>query len=182
MADEPIVQVPGKRLADWLADPIRANWRTYSKVALAATLINLFGLVTALFTMTVYDRVVPNAAFSSLAALSIGLAIIVIFDFGLKLLRAYFVDHAGMNIDREVGERVFGRLIEMRLELRKGSTGQLTGLMRELETMRDFFASGDTAVCGLPIEIKVTMVMERERSIESRSALEVLALILQLHQ
>ena len=68
MADEPMVQVPGKRLADWLADPIRANWRTYSKVALAATLINLFGLVTALFTMTVYDRVVPNAAFSSLAA------------------------------------------------------------------------------------------------------------------
>jgi len=159
MADEPIVQVPGKRLADWLADPIRANWRTYSKVALAATLINLFGLVTALFTMTVYDRVVPNAAFSSLAALSIGLAIIVIFDFGLKLLRAYFVDHAGMNIDREVGERVFGRLIEMRLELRKGSTGQLTGLMRELETMRDFFASATlAAVVDVPFII-ITLIV-----------------------
>ena len=145
MNDEEIVDMPRKRLADWLVDPIRANWRTYSKVAIAATLINLFGLVSALFTMTVYDRVVPNSAFSSLFALSIGLGIIVIFDFALKLLRAYFVDHAGMNIDREVGETVFGRLIEMRLELRKGSTGQLTGLMRELETMRDFFASATLA-------------------------------------
>ena len=55
--------------------------------------INIFGLLTSLFTMTVYDRVVPNNATSSLVALSIGFAIVVIFDFVLKLLRAYFVDH-----------------------------------------------------------------------------------------
>lgn len=159
MSGEGIVEMPRKRLADWLVDPIRANWRTYSKVAIAATLINLFGLVSALFTMTVYDRVVPNSAFSSLAALTIGLAIIVVFDFALKLLRAYFVDHAGMNIDREVGETVFGRLIEMRLELRKGSTGQLTGLMRELETMRDFFASATlAAVVDVPF-ILITLIV-----------------------
>ena len=122
MSEERIVDVPQKRLADWIMEPIKANWRTYSKVAIAATLINIFGLVTALFTMTVYDRVIPNSAFTSLAALSIGLGIIIVFDFALKLLRAYFVDHAGMNIDRNVGNTVFQRLIEMRLELRKGST------------------------------------------------------------
>ncbi|MBX7526038.1 type I secretion system permease/ATPase [Qipengyuania vesicularis] len=146
-----LVHIPEKRIADWLADPIRRNWRTYSKVALAATLINIFGLATALFTMTVYDRVVPNSAYGSLLALSIGLGIILIFDFILKLLRAYFVDFAGMRIDEEVGEDVFGRLTAMRLELRKGSTGQLTGMMRELETIRDFFASATlVAVVDLP--------------------------------
>lgn len=149
-----MIDIPGKRLADWLVDPIKANWSTYSKVAIAATLINIFGLVTALFTMTVYDRVVPNNAFTSLWALTIGLVIIIVFDFALKLLRAYFVDNAGVNIDREVGETVFGRLIEMRLELRKGSTGQLTGLMRELETLRDFFASATlAAVVDVPFII-----------------------------
>ena len=160
MSEERIVDVPQKRLADWIMEPIKANWRTYSKVAIAATLINIFGLVTALFTMTVYDRVIPNSAFTSLAALSIGLAIIVIFDFALKLLRAYFVDHAGTNIDKDVGETVFERLIEMRLELRKGSTGQLTGLMRELETLRDFFASATlAAVVDVPfIFITLTVV------------------------
>ncbi len=160
MSEGPLVHQDRKRLADWLVEPIRANWRTYSKVAIAATLINIFGLVTALFTMTVYDRVIPNAAFTSLAALSIGLAIIVVFDFALKLLRAYFVDHAGTNIDRDIGMTVYERLIEMRLELRKGSTGQLTGLMRELETMRDFFASATlAAVVDVPfIIITLTVV------------------------
>ena len=141
MSDMSLVQIPQRRIAEWLWEPIRRNWRTYSKVALAAVLINLFGLASALFTMTVYDRVVPNSAYGSLLALSIGLAIILIFDFILKLLRAYFVDFAGARIDEEVGENAFQRLLQMRLELRKGSVGQLTGMMRELETIRDFFAS-----------------------------------------
>ena len=151
MSDMTLVEIPKKRIADWLAEPIRRNWRTYSKVALAAALINVFGLASALFTMTVYDRVVPNSAYGSLLALSIGLGIILIFDFILKLLRAYFVDFAGAKIDEEIGEDVFARLTAMRLELRKGSTGQLTGMMRELETIRDFFASATlVAVVDLP--------------------------------
>ena len=160
MSDMSLIEIPKKRLADWLAEPIRRNWRTYSKVAIAAALINIFGLASALFTMTVYDRVVPNAAYGSLLALSIGLGIILLFDFILKLLRAYFVDFAGARIDEEVGEDVFQRLLAMRLELRKGSTGQLTGMMRELETIRDFFASATlVAVVDLPfIVITLTVV------------------------
>ncbi|MDG6080238.1 type I secretion system permease/ATPase [Erythrobacter litoralis] len=159
MSDQDLVAVPNKRLAEWLMVPIRRNWRTYSKVAIAAVLINLFGLASALFTMTVYDRVVPNAAYESLLALSIGLGVIIIFDFILKLLRAYFVDHAGAKIDEEVGEDVFSRLLAMRLELRKGSTGHLTGMMRELETIRDFFASATlVAVVDVPF-IVITLIV-----------------------
>jgi ATP-binding cassette subfamily C protein LapB len=139
------------RFAAWLMEPMRRNRPIYLKVALAAVLINIFGLMTSLFTMTVYDRVVPNNATSSLVALSIGLAIIVIFDYVLKLLRAYFVDIAGASIDREVGETLFQRLLRLRLDLKKGSTGSLTGLMRELEALRDFFTSATlTAVVDLP--------------------------------
>src|SRR5687768_16182336 len=133
--------MPKPRIAGWLLEPMRRNRATYWKVALAAVFINIFGLLTALFTMTVYDRVVPNNAMSSLVALSIGLGIVIIFDFVLKLLRAYFVDHAGAQIDLEIGEEVFKRLLAIRLELKKGSTGALASLMRELEALRDFFAS-----------------------------------------
>jgi len=129
------VKIPQPRFAPWLMEPMRKNRSVYLKVALAAVMINIFGLMTSLFTMTVYDRVVPNNATSSLVALSIGLAIIVVFDFMLKLLRAYFVDIAGASIDREVGETVFARLLALRLDLKKGSTGSLTGLMRELEAL-----------------------------------------------
>ena len=159
MSDPNLVAMPNKRIADWLMVPIRRNWGTYSKVALAAVMINLFGLASALFTMTVYDRVVPNAAYGSLLALSIGLGVIIIFDFILKLLRAYFVDYAGARIDEDVGEDVFDRLLSMRLELRKGSTGQLTGMMRELETIRDFFASATlVAVVDVPFII-ITLIV-----------------------
>jgi ATP-binding cassette subfamily C protein LapB len=151
VSDERLIKVPQPRLAAWLMEPMRANKATYWKVAIAAVFINIFGLMTSLFTMTVYDRVVPNNAISSLVALSIGFGIVVIFDFVLKLLRAYFVDHAGAQIDRDIGDAVFERMLAMRLELKKGSTGALAGLMRELEALRDFFASATlTAVVDVP--------------------------------
>src|SRR3954454_10062313 len=133
------IPIPRPRFAPWLMEPMRRNRSVYLKVALAAVMINIFGLMTSLFTMTVYDRVVPNNATSSLIALSIGLAVIVVFDFILKLLRAYFVDVAGASIDREIGETLFNRLLSLRLGLRKGSTGALTGLVRELLIICDFF-------------------------------------------
>jgi ATP-binding cassette subfamily C protein LapB len=151
MSNDPIIKLPTPRFAPWLMEPMRRNRPVYMKVALAAVMINVFGLMTSLFTMTVYDRVVPNNATSSLVALSIGLAVIVVFDFILKLLRAYFVDIAGASIDRDIGATLFNRLLSLRLELRKGSTGALTGLMRELEALRDFFASATmTAMVDLP--------------------------------
>jgi ATP-binding cassette subfamily C protein LapB len=160
VTDETLVKVPKRRFADWLMEPMRRNRSVYMKVALAAVMINIFGLMTALFTMTVYDRVVPNNATSSLIALSIGLAIVIVFDFMLKMLRAYFVDIAGASIDRDVGETLFGRLLRLRLDLKRGSTGALTGLMRELEALRDFFASATlTAVVDLPFIILTLLVV-----------------------
>jgi ATP-binding cassette subfamily C protein LapB len=141
MSEDALVADPKPRFAPWLLEPMLANKATYIKVAVAAVLINIFALVTSLFSMVIYDRVVPNNAMASLTALSIGFAIVVIFDFVLKTLRAYFVDIAGADIDHKIGERVFDKILTMRLDLKKGSTGALAGLMRELEALRDFFAS-----------------------------------------
>ena len=69
MSADNLVKVPKPRLAEWLMEPMRRNRDTYWKVAVAAVFINIFGLLTALFTMTVYDRVVPNNATASLIAL-----------------------------------------------------------------------------------------------------------------
>jgi ATP-binding cassette, subfamily C, bacterial LapB len=153
-----LIEHPRPRFAAWLTEPMLRNKATYTKVALAAAMVNIFGLITSLFTMTVYDRVVPNNAFSSLVALSIGLLVVVVFDFLLRILRAYFTDLAGADIDHDVGGRVFRRLVAIRLDQKKGSTGALTGMMRELETLRDFFASATiTALVDVPF-IVVTLV------------------------
>lgn len=148
---EEFAPLPHRRFAPWLLEPMRRNWGTYSKVILAAVFINIFALVTALFSMTVYDRVVPNNATASLIGLSIGLVIVIVFDFILKMLRGYFVDHAGARIDREVGHDIFDRLIAMRMELKKGSTGAMAGTVREIEMLREFFASSTlTAIVDIP--------------------------------
>jgi ATP-binding cassette, subfamily C, bacterial LapB len=160
LSDEATIIHPKRRFADWLMDPIRANKSVYVKVAVAAMMINLFALVTSLFTMTVYDRVLPNNATASLIGLSIGLGIILIFDFVLKILRAYFVDVAGADIDRDVGETVFSRLLAVRLDQPRGSTGGLASMMRELETLRDFFASATlVAVVDVPFILITLIVM-----------------------
>ena len=159
MTEATLVAMPRPRFAPWLVDPMRRNRATYLKVAVAAVTINLFGLVASLFSMTVYDRVIPNNATSSLVALSIGLAIVIVFDFVLRTLRAYFADLAGAHIDQDVGETVFARLLALRLDRPRGSTGSLTGIMRELETLRDFFASATlTAIVDVPF-ILVTLVV-----------------------
>jgi ATP-binding cassette subfamily C protein LapB len=159
MMAETLVPDPPARFAAWLVEPMRRNKATYIKVALAAAMINIFGLVTSLFTMTVYDRVLPNNATDSLIALSIGLAIVIVFDFLLRTLRAYFVDIAGAQVDREIGGHLFERILAIRLELKKGSTGSLSSLLREFETLRDFFASATlTAVVDVPF-ILVTLTV-----------------------
>jgi ATP-binding cassette subfamily C protein LapB len=153
------VEMPRGRLAEWLAGPLRKNRRIYVKVGLAAAMINFFALVTSLFTMTVYDRVVPNSAFDSLLGLSIGLGIVLIFDFALKLVRAYFVDIAGARIDRDIGKAIFKKILGMRFDLGRSSTGGLAGLVREIETLRDFFASATlTALVDLPF-IVITLAV-----------------------
>ncbi|QPC99012.1 MULTISPECIES: type I secretion system permease/ATPase [Qipengyuania] len=154
------IELPKGRFSEWLAAPLRANRPIYVKVALAATLINLFALITALFTMTVYDRVVPNNATDSLIGLTIGLVIILVFDFVLKMLRAYFVDVAGARIDRDIGKQIFDQILHMRMDTRKHSTGGLASLVREIETLRDFFASATmTSIVDLPfILITLTVI------------------------
>lgn len=154
------VELPKGRIAPWLSGPLRRNRAIYWRVGLAAAMINFFALVTSLFTMTVYDRVVPNNATDSLIGLTIGLLIVVIFDFVLKLLRAYFVDVAGARIDRDIGKAIFRQILDMRLDLGKGSTGGLAALVREIETLRDFFASATlTALVDLPFIFITLTVM-----------------------
>ena len=73
---------------------------------IAAMVSNFLSLTTALFTMTVYDRIIPNGAFDSLIALSIGVVIALAFDFLIKSLRASFVDTASKRADLEISKAI----------------------------------------------------------------------------
>ena len=147
-------------LSPWLAKPIEENRWLYARVLLAAALINFFAIFTSLYTMTVYDRVVPTSAYASLIGLTIGLVIIIFFDFIIKGLRAYFVDVAGSRIDQRVGREIFAKILAMRLDQRRGSIGGLSGIVREVDTIRDFLASATiTALVDVPFVFLTLLVI-----------------------
>ncbi len=79
----------------WFWGSIILNKGTYVQIALASLFVNIFGLGSAFYIMTVYDKVLPNSAVNSLIALTIGMGVVILFDFIIKLLRARFIDIAG---------------------------------------------------------------------------------------
>jgi len=135
----------------WLLGPLFGNAKVYGQTVIAAFFVNLLGLISSFFIMTVYDRVIPNNAMESLLALTIGVLFAHLFDFILKSLRGYFIDVAGQRLDAVVGATVFDNLMAMRLDARKGGVGATAGLVKEFENLRDFFSSATlTAVVDLP--------------------------------
>lgn len=125
----------------WFRQALLASWPIWAQVAIAAVLINLFALVMPLFAMNVYDRVVPNLVMETLWALAIGTALVLGFDFVIRLLRGYFVDLAGKNADVLLASRIFQQILGMQYAHRPASAGGFANELREFETLRDFFTS-----------------------------------------
>lgn len=125
----------------WFWGTLKKSSAIYFQVALAAIFINLFAIASPLFTMNVYDRVVPNSAIETLWVLSIGILLVFIFEFILKMLRVYFVDTAGKKADILLASRLFETIMTMRLASRPKSSGAFANEVREFESLREFFSS-----------------------------------------
>lgn len=130
----------------WFFSAFRTSRWIYVQVLLAAAVSNFLGLTTAIFTMTVYDRIIPNEATESLVALSIGVVIALFFDFLIKTLRARFIDNASKKADVAVSRRLFDRILNLAPEEQTQKTGSLAGVIREFETLRDFTTSSTVVI------------------------------------
>lgn len=138
----------------WFRDALATNRWSYAQVALSAMMVNLMALVSSLFTMVVYDRILPSGATASLFALTLGVALALVFDLILKTLRAGFIDHAGKRADLDMGTRLFDHLLETEMGARKGSVGAVSSTLREFENLRDFFTSATmVALVDLPFVV-----------------------------
>lgn len=126
---------------DWFWGALRRHKRTYYEVMLAAVVINILATASPLFTMNVYDRVIPNAAFPTLWVLASGIFVVYLFDFILKNLRAHFVDAAGRKADNVISARIFEQIMGMKMAARPPSVGVHASNLKEFEGVRDFFTS-----------------------------------------
>ena len=110
-------------------------------VLLAALVVNLLALAVPLFTMNVYDRVIPNKAIPTLWVLALGVVIALAFDFTLRLARSRLVDEIGRKLDAKLSQKLFEKVMNLPMATRQGSTGALAKRVSEYELVRDFFAS-----------------------------------------
>ena len=130
----------------WFFSAFRKSKWLYVQVMIAAMVSNFLSLTTSLFTMTVYDRIIPNGAFESLIALSIGVVIALGFDFLIKSLRARFIDVASKRADLEISRRLFDRILTLTPAEQRQKTGAMAGTIREFETLREFFNSSTLVI------------------------------------
>jgi len=153
-------EVRGTRAGHWFWSVMAENQALYRDVLLAALVINVFALALPLFSMNVYDRVVPNNAIETLWALAIGVMIVICGDFVLRMLRGYFVDLAGSRADVKLSAVIMEKVLGLRMEARPDSAGSFASNLRAFESVRDFISSATvTAFIDLPFALLFVIVI-----------------------
>jgi ATP-binding cassette, subfamily C, bacterial LapB len=128
--------------AHWFWSIVGRFLPNYGHVAIAALIVNVLGLAAPLFTMNVYDRVVPNGAIPSLIALSIGMTLAIVFDFILRTIRSRIIDMTGKKIDVVLAANIFEHVQSIKMAQRPTSVGILANQIRDFDSVREFFTSG----------------------------------------
>ena len=110
-------------------------------IGLATIVINLIALLVSLYTLQVYDRVIPRGGFETLFVLTLGMAVALLIDFCLKVSRAFILDRESGDIDVELSEFFYSRLMAIGLDTRPPSVGTLAAQLRGLESIRGLMTS-----------------------------------------
>lgn len=140
--------------SDWLWNTILREWPGYMNVMFASLISNVLGLSAMLFTMQVYDRVIPSQSIPTLWVLFSGVVIALTFVFVMRITRTHISDTVGKSADLRISDRVFGHALRIRNDLRPKSTGSFIAQIRELEQIRELITSTTvTAIADLPFLI-----------------------------
>ncbi len=138
----------------WFFGALLDNFKLYRDVLAAAFLVNVFAIVIPFYTLNIYDRVVPNSAFETLWTLSIGVVLVVVADFALRMMRGYVLDMASKRVDVELSALIMERVLGMQMVNRPASAGSFAANLRAFESVRDFITSTTvTAFIDLPFAI-----------------------------
>jgi len=129
----------------WFWDTLKLSYPIYRDVAIASFIINLFVLASPLFTMNVYDRVVPNNAIETMWVLAIGVTVVYALDLVLKLVRTYFLETAAKKSDVIMSSILFEKVMDLKLSARPKSVGSFANNLRDFDSIRNFLTTSSLA-------------------------------------
>ena len=135
----------------WFRKLALNDLRPYGYVLLASLIANALSVTGVIFSMQVYDRVVPANSMSTLVVLFIGVMLAVVFDFIMRKIRTLIIDVLGKRADIKISDVVFGHALRVRNQNRPKATGTFIAQLRDLEQVRDLFTSTTVAaIADLP--------------------------------
>lgn len=146
--------------ANWFWRMALRDWPRYIDVMVASLLANVLALGSMLFSMQVYDRVIPAQSEHTLWVLFGGLFIALTFAFLMRVARTHITDVLGKRADLRISDRVFGHALRLRNDARPQSTGSFISQIRELEQVRELVTSTTvTAAVDMPFFLLFAFVM-----------------------
>lgn len=136
---------------DWLRRILLADLRPYRGIAIASIIANMLSLAGILFSMQVYDRVIPAQSLPTLWVLFGGVVLATVFGYLMRMARGRVSDRLGKAADLRISDRVFGHALRVRSDARPRATGTFISQIRDLEQVRDMMTSTTIAmVADLP--------------------------------
>ncbi|WP_439235048.1 type I secretion system permease/ATPase [Lonepinella koalarum] len=132
----------------------------YYQVILATFVINFLALVSSLYVMNVYDRVIPNKSYETLWVLSIGVILAILFEFLAKMIRGHLTDIAGKKADLIISSALFRRVMSLKMTDKPASSGSYANNLRDFESVREFMTSASLlTLVDLPFILLFVFVM-----------------------
>ncbi|MBU1169543.1 MAG: type I secretion system permease/ATPase [Proteobacteria bacterium] len=151
----------------------------YARVLLATFIVNLFVVAGPLFTMNVYDRIIPHNAVDTLWVLAIGISIIYLFDLIMKFIRTTFLENAAKKSDIILSSILFEQAMNLKLKDKPRSVGAFANNIKDFDSIRSFFSSSAiTAFIELPFAVIFLLVIYSINRTMATVPLVVILLIL----
>lgn len=122
-------------------------------VALATLATSVFAFGTSLYSMQVYDRVVPVKGFSTLLVLTIGVLIASVLEFALKVAKTHILEPAIEHVDGRLSKQIYERLLHVRLDCFPATVGTLASQVKSYETVRSFYFAAIALGIELPFAL-----------------------------
>ena len=141
----------------WFIPAVLKYRRLLGEVVLASFFLQVFALLTPLFTQVVIDKVLVHKGFTTLHVMAAGMLALALFDALLSGLRTHLFAHTTNRIDVGLGAQLFRHLLALPLayfEARR--VGDTAARVRELEQIRQFLTSNSVTVV---LDVVCTVVL-----------------------
>lgn len=140
---------------------VLSKWRPeLLEAGLTSLLIGLLALATSLFSMQVYDRVIPTQGQYTLVILSLGVVLSILIELAMKMARSKLMDYVVVGADNRLSREIFHRLLKLRVDQIPATVGSLAGQLRGYEMVRSFYTSNTMfTLIDFPLGILFLLIM-----------------------